>query len=53
MMSNPALDAVFHLIPVERLIVDEASQIDSFEFMVNNVLSVVQSDADYPTAPVS
>ncbi|KAI0749051.1 P-loop containing nucleoside triphosphate hydrolase protein [Fomes fomentarius] len=33
MMSNPALDAVFHLIPVERLIVDEASQIDSFEFM--------------------
>ncbi|KAI0740540.1 P-loop containing nucleoside triphosphate hydrolase protein [Earliella scabrosa] len=35
MLSNPALDssAVFRFVPVERLIVDEASQIDSFEFL--------------------
>ncbi|KAM5545226.1 hypothetical protein V8D89_001337 [Ganoderma adspersum] len=35
MLSNPALvDAgIYHLVPVERLVVDEASQIDSFEFM--------------------
>lgn len=48
MLSNPALDkcAVFRLVPVERLIVDEVSQIDSFEFMVNDILLVVQSEAD-------
>lgn len=36
MLSNPALDeiGVFDLLPVERLVVDEASQIDTFEFMV-------------------
>ncbi|OJT11526.1 ATP-dependent helicase upf1 [Trametes pubescens] len=35
MLSNPAIDqcGIFHLIPVERLVVDEASQIDTFEFM--------------------
>ena len=39
MLSNPALDssAVFRFVPVERLIVDEASQIDSFEFMVREI----------------
>ena len=38
MLSNPALvDAgIYHLVPVERLVVDEASQIDSFEFMVRS-----------------
>ncbi len=37
MLSNPAIDqcGIFHLIPVERLVVDEASQIDTFEFMVS------------------
>ncbi len=37
MLSNPALDncGVFHMAPVERLVVDEASQIESFEFMVS------------------
>lgn len=37
MLSNPAIDncGIFRLIPVERLIVDEASQIDTFEFMVS------------------
>ena len=36
MLSNPALDecGVYDLVPVEHLVVDEASQIDSFEFMV-------------------
>ncbi|KAI0712798.1 P-loop containing nucleoside triphosphate hydrolase protein [Cerioporus squamosus] len=34
-LSNPALDncGVFYTAPVERLVVDEASQIDSFELM--------------------
>ena len=37
MLSNPGLDncGIYRLAPVERLIVDEASQIDSFEFMVS------------------
>ncbi|EIW59192.1 uncharacterized protein TRAVEDRAFT_122448 [Trametes versicolor FP-101664 SS1] len=37
MLSNPAIDecGIFHIIPVERLVVDEASQIDTFEFMVS------------------
>lgn len=37
MLSNPAIDncGIFDVIPVERLIVDEASQIDTFEFMVS------------------
>ena len=36
MLSNPALEhcGVFRVVPVERLIVDEASQIDAFEYMV-------------------
>ncbi|KAI1784394.1 P-loop containing nucleoside triphosphate hydrolase protein [Ganoderma leucocontextum] len=35
MLSNPALyeSGVFDHVPVERLVVDEASQIDTFEFM--------------------
>ncbi|KAF8144674.1 hypothetical protein K438DRAFT_1631431 [Mycena galopus ATCC 62051] len=35
-LSNPGLDKVgiFSLVPVERLVVDEASQINAFEFMV-------------------
>lgn len=37
MLSNPAIDecGIFRIIPVERLVVDEASQIDTFEFMVS------------------
>ncbi len=37
MLSNPGLGScrIYDLVPVERLIVDEASQIDSFEFMVS------------------
>ena len=36
MLSNPILDAcgLLRLIPVRSLVVDEASQIDVFEFMV-------------------
>ena len=36
MLSHPAMDTVgvFRRVPVERLVVDEASQIDMFEFMV-------------------
>ncbi|KAI0644849.1 P-loop containing nucleoside triphosphate hydrolase protein [Trametes meyenii] len=35
MLSNPAIDncGIFRLVPVERLVVDEASQIDTLEFM--------------------
>ena len=35
-LSNPGLDQVgiFELVPVERLVVDEASQINAFDFMV-------------------
>ncbi|OCH91054.1 P-loop containing nucleoside triphosphate hydrolase protein [Obba rivulosa] len=35
MLSNPALDTagVYRAVPVERLVVDEASQIDTFDFM--------------------
>ena len=32
--SSNAMKRVFELVPVERLIVDEASQIDTFDFMV-------------------
>ena len=37
MLSNTALyeTGVFKYLPVERLVVDEASQIDTFEFMVS------------------
>ncbi|KAJ2974699.1 hypothetical protein NUW54_g11853 [Trametes sanguinea] len=35
MLSNPAIDncGIFNIVPVERLVVDEASQINTFEFM--------------------
>jgi hypothetical protein len=38
MLSNPALDTsgTFKIVPVEQLVVDEASQIKIFEFMVRN-----------------
>lgn len=37
MLSNPALEAngTFGLAPVERLVIDEASQIRIFEFLVS------------------
>ena len=36
MLSDPTLDEIgaFDLLLIERLVVDEASQIDTFEFMV-------------------
>lgn len=36
MLSNPALrqNGTFEVIPMERLIIDEASQINVFEFMI-------------------
>jgi len=39
MLSNPMLNdfGLFDLIPVRSLIVDEASQIDVFEFMVTDL----------------
>ena len=39
MLSNPALEAngTFDLVPVERLVIDEASQIKIFEFLVSLV----------------
>ena len=42
MLSNPALDdnGVYRIVPVERLVVDEASQIDSFELMVSSCFFV-------------
>ena len=42
MLSNPALDdnGVYRIVPVERLVVDEASQIDSFELMVSSCFLV-------------
>ena len=40
MMSNPALRDIgaFEIIPVERLVIDEASQINTFEYLVRNLL---------------
>jgi len=37
MLSNPTLEKnrTFDLVPVERLVVDEASQINSFEYLVS------------------
>ncbi|PCH35506.1 nucleoside triphosphate hydrolase protein [Wolfiporia cocos MD-104 SS10] len=39
MLSNPALDdcQIFDLVPMERLVVDEASQIDTSEFMASAI----------------
>ncbi len=44
-LSNPLLDdfGLFNLIPVRSLVVDEASQIDVFEFMVTD-LSIRSSE---------
>ena len=41
MLSNPGLGScgIYNLVTVERLVVDEASQIDSFEFMVSSFVS--------------
>jgi hypothetical protein len=38
MLSNPALDAkgVFEFVPVKQLVIDEASQINVFDFMVRS-----------------
>ncbi|KAI0266501.1 hypothetical protein BC834DRAFT_132011 [Gloeopeniophorella convolvens] len=33
MLSNPRLDDIFKVVPVTTLVIDEASQIDVFEFM--------------------
>jgi hypothetical protein len=43
MLSNPILDdrRVYELVPLERLVIDEASQIDVGEFMVGRFLLVV------------
>ena len=42
MLSNPILDdrRVYKLVPLERLVIDEASQIDVGEFMVGFLLTV-------------
>jgi len=43
MLSNPILDdrRVYELVPLERLVIDEASQIDVGEFMVGRFLLAV------------
>jgi hypothetical protein len=40
MLSNPALDTrgVFKLVPMQMLVIDEASQINVFEYMVRGFL---------------
>lgn len=40
MLSNPALlnCGVFKVVPVERLVIDEASQIDESQYMVRKVM---------------
>jgi hypothetical protein len=42
MLSNPKLAdcGLIGILPVKSLVVDEASQIDVFEFMVSQVLAV-------------
>ena len=39
MLSNPTLHncRAFSVLPVKRLVIDEASQIDAFEFMASNM----------------
>jgi hypothetical protein len=41
MLSNPALDVkgVFEIVPVVQLVIDEASQINLFDFMVRTTLN--------------
>lgn len=43
MLSNPMLDTcgLFKIIPVRSLVVDEASQIDVFEFMVTLAFTIL------------
>ena len=43
MLSNPILDdsGLYDLVPLDRLVIDEASQIDVGEFMVGGVLAAV------------
>jgi hypothetical protein len=41
MLSNPKLDCgLLGILPVNSLVIDEASQIDVFEFMVSPVLAL-------------
>ncbi|EJF57438.1 hypothetical protein DICSQDRAFT_69502 [Dichomitus squalens LYAD-421 SS1] len=49
MLSNPGLDScgIYRLAPVECLIVDEASQIDSFEFMVSRACRILAANIDF------
>ena len=56
MLSNPGLDShgFFRHVPLERLIVDEASQIDTFEFKVSAptlVRDVYQEADNIPILP--
>ena len=37
MLSNPAFDDLLELVPMERLVVDEASQINVTEYMVSDI----------------
>ena len=45
MISNPALyeNGTFEVVPFNRLVIDEASQINAFEFMVGRLLFCVLS----------
>jgi hypothetical protein len=45
MLSNPKLDTcdLFAVVPLRSLVIDEASQIDVFEFMVIPVLAFIGS----------
>lgn len=45
LLSNPALDdnGTFKIVPVDRLIVDEASQINVFEYMVSSLFARLQA----------
>jgi regulator of nonsense transcripts 1 len=45
MLSNPKLSncGLFRIIPVRSLVIDEASQIDVFEFMVISLLAFMNS----------
>jgi hypothetical protein len=45
MLSNPILDdrGLYELVPLERLVVDEASQIEVGEYMVGRAIAVVVS----------
>jgi hypothetical protein len=53
-LSNPGLDTngVFDLVPVERLVIDEASQIKIFEFMVSHKLNFTIAHSHAPPQPV-